>query len=224
MTSGTPFPRNLTAVDQLTQPDHTYLSPEDKCYFLGEYTARKGFAYSETNSLILNLKKKPDRRGRPEWQYKDRAILTAAKALQISIKDEWLRGATFVPIPPSKAKTDPLYDDRMTRVLKAIDRHNPVDCRELIVQTETTEAVHEAEVRLGPAEIRELYVLDQDLLEPRPDQIVICDDVLTTGAHFRAAQSVLCDEFPNALVVGCFISRRAPEAIDIEEFFDNLDD
>ena len=84
--------------------------------------------------------------------------------------------------------------------------------------------MHEAEVRLGPAEIRELYVLDPDSLEPRPDQIVICDDVLTTGAHFRAAQSVLCDEFPNALIVGCFISRRVPEAIDIEEFFDTLDD
>lgn len=224
MTSGTPFPRNLTEIDQLTRPDHHYLEASDNCYFLGEYTARKGYAYSDTNSLILNLKKSPDRRGRSEWQYKERAIRVAANALRNAINDDWLRNATFVPIPPSKARTDPLYDDRMTRVLTSIYPEDSVDCRELIIQTESTEAVHEADHRLGPDEIQALYSLQDNLLNPTPSRVVICDDVLTTGAHYRAAHTLLCAALPRAEIVGCFISRRVPEAIDIEDFLADLED
>jgi hypothetical protein len=67
MTSGSTFPRRLTKIDDLTRPDHSYLTAADVCYFLGEYTARKGFAFSATNRLIFNLKKSMDRRGRSEW-------------------------------------------------------------------------------------------------------------------------------------------------------------
>lgn len=35
------------------------------------------------------------------------------------------------------------------------------------------------------------------------------DDALTTGAHFRAARSVLAARFPAVLRVGLFIARRA---------------
>lgn len=224
MTSGTPFPHNLTEVDQLTRMDHYHLDGDDDCFFLGEYTARQGFAYSETNSLILNLKKTPDKRDKYEWRYKEHAIVVAAQALKNSIKESWLRNATFVPIPPSKAKDDPMYDDRMSRLVQSIDADHPVDCRELIVQTESTEAAHEQEDRPGPDEIRTLYSIDPDLADPPPSRIVICDDVLTTGAHFKAAKSVLEQEFPTAEIVGCFIARRVPEAIDIEQFFDNLEE
>lgn len=224
MTSGTPFPNNLTEIDQLTRTDHYYLDADDDCFFLGEYTARQGFAYSDTNSLILNLKKTPDKRGKTEWRYKERAINVAAQALKNSIQKSWLRNATFVPIPPSKAKDDPMYDDRMSCLVQAIDSDHPVDCRELVIQTESTEAVHEQDDRPGPEDIRELYELDQDLLDPEPEKIVICDDVLTTGAHFKAVKDILEGAFPNAEIVGCFIARRVPEAIDIESFFDDLDD
>jgi len=223
MTSGTPFPSNLTEVDQLSRPDHYHLDEDDDCFFLGEYTARRGFAFSDTNNLILNLKKTPDRRGKLEWQHKEHAILVAAQALKNSIKKSWLRSATFVPIPPSKARDDPMYDDRMSRLIQAIDLSHPVDCRELVLQTESTEAAHEQDHRPGPDEIRALYALDPNLIDPIPSRIVICDDVLTTGAHFKAMQDTLRDACPDAQIVGCFIARRVPEAIDVEAFFENLD-
>ena len=223
MTSGTPFPNNLTAIDELTRPDHSYLTEEDDCFYIGEYTARKGFAYSDTNSLILNLKKPMDRKGKTEWVHKGRAIITAAQALRNSINSRWLEAATFVPIPPSKAKSDPMYDDRMTSVIQRINQSDPVDCRELIQQTESTDAVHESEDRPGPDEIQALYMIDEDLTDPPLEKIVIVDDVLTTGAHFKAAQNVLAERFPDVPIVGCFVARRVPEAIDIEEFFENID-
>ena len=201
MTSGTPFPHNLTEIDPLTRPDHYYLDPDDECYFLGEYTARQGYAYSATNDLILNLKKTPDRRGRPEWRHKERAIVVAARALKNAFMRSWLRSATFVPIPPSKARNDPIYDDRMSRLIQAIDTNRP-----------------------GPTEIRALYALDPELMNPTPSHIAICDDVLTTGAHFKAAQDILSEAFPGIQIVGCFIARRVPEAVDIESFFNELGD
>lgn len=72
----------LSTIDELTRPDHTFLSPDDECYYLGEYAARVGFAFSRTNNLIQNLKKPVDRRGRPEWRWKEEAIRTFGRELR----------------------------------------------------------------------------------------------------------------------------------------------
>ena len=218
-----PFPKNLTEIDPLTRPDHGYLTADDECLFLGEYTARRGFAHSETNQLIFNLKKPLNREGRPEWRYKHLAIRTSARAFRNAIDDAVLRAATFVPIPPSKAKDDPEYDNRMTQVIVAIDNTNPVDCRELIVQAESTPAAHESDDRPTPAELQARYAVDQDQMEPPPTYIVLIDDVLTTGSHFRAVKLTLRHVFPDVPIVGYFVARRVPETLDIEAFFDDLD-
>ena len=220
MTFGATFVSRLTEVDELTRPDHAYLAEDDVCYFIGEYTAREGYAYSATNQLVYNFKKTVDRRGRPEWRYKEQAIRTAAAAFRAALNPEALERLTFVPIPPSKAKDDPLYDDRLTRMLGAIRAEPQLDVRELIVQTVSTDAVHHAEVRLRPDEIEALYRIDEALTEPVPHFIAVVDDMLTTGAHFRASKSVLSARFPAAVVVGLFIARRVPNTSDLDDFDD----
>jgi hypothetical protein len=120
MTSGSTLPPRLTKIDDLARPDHYYLTAEDDCYFLGEYTARKGYAFSPTNQLILNFKKPVNVRGTPQWNHKERAIGDIAAEFRTALNGEWLDTATLVPVPPSKAKTDPLYDDRLLRMLRAI--------------------------------------------------------------------------------------------------------
>ena len=220
MTSSGVFPNRFTEVDDLTRPDHWYLTEDDHCYFIGEYTARQGFTYSATNSLVLNFKKPMDRRGRPEWRYKERAIQTAADAFRRALRPEALGSLTFVPIPPSKAKGDPLYDDRLTQMLRAIRAKPPLDVRELIVQTRSTDAVHGRTVRPRPEEIEALYRIDEALTKPAPRLVVVVDDLLTTGAHFRAAKSVLSTRFLDVPALGLFIARRAPGTTDLEEFDD----
>lgn len=42
--------------------------------------------------------------------------------------------------------------------------------------------------------------------------------MLTTGAHYRAAHTVLQQAFPGARTIGLFIARRVPEAVDFSEF------
>ena len=216
MTSDRSFPRRFTEIDDLIRPDHAYLTREDSCYFIGEYTARGGYAYSDTNDLIQNLKKPMDRRGRPEWRYKERAIRRAADAFGTALKPDAIDRLTFVPVPPSKAKEHPLYDDRLTRMLHAIRPHPSLDIREIIVQRVSTDAVHAGNVRPKPDRIEELYRVDEALKTPIPNLIAIVDDVLTTGAHFRAASSFLSSHFPRTQMVGLFIARRAPDTSDIE--------
>ena len=150
-----PFADRFTRIDELTRPDHVWLTEDDACLFLGEYTAREGYAYSVTNNLIHNFKKSPDRRGRPEWRHKERAIERAAAAFRRALGDD-PPPLTLVPVPPSKARGDPLYDDRMTRMLQAIWPDQQADIRELIVQTESTTAAHAVVVgRPGPGPLRD---------------------------------------------------------------------
>lgn len=212
------FPQRLIKVDNLTLSDHSYLNQADEIYFIKEYTARQGFSYSPTNSLILNFKKSMARRGMPDWHYKDEAIRTAAGEFRLALHPEALDSLTFVPIPPSKAKADPLHDDRLTRMLNAIRPKPRLDIRELIVQTESTEAAHRQARRPRPEEIERLYHVNESLTKPAPNHIALVDDMLTTGAHFRAAQSILSNHFPQADFVGLFLSRRVPYTSDPEDF------
>lgn len=218
MTLADSFPRRLTKVDSLTRPDHSYLSEGDHCYFLGEYTARKGYAYSATNNLVQNLKKTVDRRGKPEWRYKRRAIQEVAAALRAAL-GETIAGLTFVPIPPSKAKDDPLYDDRITRMLRAMGGNPPPDVREIIYQSESLSAFHDSDNRPSPIDLRRVYRIDDALCTPSPERIAIVDDVLTTGAHFRAVQLTLKEKFPAVDIVGLFVARRVPNTEEFEEVF-----
>jgi len=222
-TSQGTFPRHLTEIDDLTRPDHFYLGPDDRCLFLGEYTARKGFSFSATNQVVLNFKKSVDRRGRPEWQHKERAIREVGAAFGSAIKADWLAKATLVPIPPSKQRDDPLYDDRMIRMLRAIPAAKSLDIRELVVQQRTMEAAHDAEVRPSPDQIASVYQIDRTLCHPAPDIIALFDDVVTTGAHFVAARRVLQAHFPQSQFFGFFLARRVPETTDFGEFSEDLD-
>jgi predicted amidophosphoribosyltransferase len=218
MTSASTFPQRLTKIDDLARPDHFHLTAADECYFLGEYTARKGYAFSATNQLILNFKKSTNTRNTAQWRYKEQAIGEAAAAFRAALNNEWLDSATLVPIPPSKSKNDALYDDRMVRMLRGIRVQPALDVRELVVQRASTAAIHDQETRPTPDQIKANYGIDPAILDPGPQVIGLFDDVLTTGAHFRAASTVLQQSFPGVRIVGLFIARRVPEAADIEDF------
>jgi len=198
----------FTAVDDLLRPLYAHLAASDQVYFLREYTSGRGFTHSETNRLILNLKKPPDRRGRPEWRYKEEAIRQVASEFRDSLNLQRLRAVTFVPMPPSKRKDDPLYDDRMLRVLHAFDEERHLDIRELLVLAESTEPAHATAARPTIEQLIANLEIDEDFSHPPPTSIALVDDVLTTGAHFVAAKRVLTTRLPGVSVRGLFVARR----------------
>lgn len=204
----------LLRIDEHSRPDHFYLTAEDECYHILEYTPRQGHNFSSTNQLILNLKKSVDRRGKPEYHYKEKAITEAGDLFRSVLKNDWLSTTpTLVPIPCSKHKDHPLYDDRMLRVLRRMMTGLGGDIRELIVQTENLESFHGG-TRMPPTELAEYYQVDEALCGTRvPTVFVLFDDMLTTGSHFKAAKSVLSTRWPNVPVAGIFLARvvRIPE-------------
>jgi hypothetical protein len=198
----------FTAIDDLLRPLYPHLTAADQCYFLRAYTAGRGYAGSETNHLILNLKKPPDRRGKPEWRYKERAIEQIAREFRASVNLSALRRVTLVPMPPSKTKSDPLYDDRLLHVLRAVDVEGHLDIRELLRIRASTDAAHTVTVRPTIADLVANLDIDNDLAEPAPRSVALVDDVLTTGAHFVAAKTVLAARFPGVPIRGLFVARR----------------
>lgn len=222
---GTSFPSRLTKIDELTRGDHNHLLPEDECLFFGDYTARKSWAHSATNQLILNFKIPAEYKGTSRWPHKQRAIRTVSDLFSNAIGSRF-SSLTLVPVPPSKLRTDPAYDDRMMDMLRGLKApaNSSVDVRELVVQTTPMPAAHSSTSRPPPEAWEQVYTIEESLAEPDPVWIAIMDDLLVTGCRFRAMSNVLRRRFPSARITGLFVARRVPEAIDFSDFFTQIDD
>jgi hypothetical protein len=198
----------LQRIDEHTRPDHFYLDEGDECYYVFEYTARQEPPYDETSNLIFNLKKSVDRRGRPEYYYKERDIRRAGDYLRSVLNEEWLPTAMLVPVPCSKTRDHALYDDRMLQVLQRMTQNLACDVRELVIQTESLDSFHDG-CRLSPNQLRQYYELDEAICEwGRPREVAVFDDLLTTGSHFKAMKAIIGERWPNVPVSGIFIARR----------------
>ncbi len=112
-------------------------------------------------------------------------------------------------MPPSKMRTHAEYDDRLLQILSKV---GDLAMRELLVATEDVEPAHLTEQRRNVADVIQALRLDGSLRSPTPEALCVFDDVLTTGAHLKAAQSISMDEYPNVPLAGLFLARRAPEA------------
>lgn len=212
----------LTRIDELIRGQHYHLEDGDLCYYFGEYTARQGAVYSETNQLIMNLKKGNDRRGRADYRYKQIAIERVARMITSTIGN--LDAFTFVPVPPSRCRTDAAYDDRMTAILRTVQALNPaIDYRELVLQNASTVASHaSAANRPTPDEIMANYRFDETLCDGVRNNILIFDDVLTAGSHFKAMKRFLQQYLPEKNIQGLFVARTTRDA-DVTSLFDVLD-
>ena len=192
-------------IDASNIADHTYLKEGDVCLYLHEYTSRSGYSFGPANDLISNLKKPVNRRHKPEYAYKMQAITTCSNLITAALNTEWLKIGTLVPTPPSKAKDDRLYDDRLIQVCKGVIS----DVREIVRQKATIRSAHEnPDNRPTVAELEAIYEIDETFSSPTPKSIAIVDDVLTAGTHFRAMHNVLIRRFPTVPMAGIFIARR----------------
>jgi hypothetical protein len=195
-------------IDDLIRGDHYFLDREDECYYLLEYFAGKGFGIGGANQLIANLKKKPSQKTQPHYRYKRIAINTIIGYLKSVLPEDFLEGVTLVPMPPSKSKDDDEYDDRMVQILQGVCIDTECDLRELIILRESIKASHKSADRPRPNQLQNYFELDEDICDPAPQTIIIVDDMITTGSHFKACKNLLLNRYPNARIVGVFITRR----------------
>lgn len=108
----------------------------------------------------------------------------------------------------NEAYNDSLYDDRMLQVARGAFAGTAGVVRELLYQDQSLPAFHETDDRRDVALITQHFRIDESLGEPVPRGIIVLDDVLTTGAHFRAAKTVLQRRFVGVPVLGIFVAWR----------------
>lgn len=200
--------KKLTRIDDSNRADHTHLTAGDECYFCHEYTSHKNYSYGKTNNLISNLKKKPSQSNVYEKKYKALAIAECADFFSKAINPKWIKDATLVPLPPSKAVGHDDYDDRIKQICSGIQSEQPLDIRQLVIQTVSLPAGHVGGPRPSVQDLLSVYQIDENLTVPAPTKLAIFDDVLTAGTHFRAAHTILSARFPNVPIVGFFVARR----------------
>ena len=164
--------------------EHCYLDSSDECYFAGLYECRR---QRGIKALVVSLK-----------QGNRSAILDASSQVASALPPDWAQHHTFVPMPASAGDGG---------AAKAVVRNLPVaDARYLLVQKADTRPSHYGS-RLAPIQRAALMALDERQADPRPTAVVIVDDVLTTGCHFRAAKMLVRQKWPGMRVIGLFLAR-----------------
>jgi hypothetical protein len=191
----------LSKIDELILKDHPHLTAKDDCYFLWEWNGAP-YSQSATTNFIGNFQREARFRDQNPWWYKEQAMGHAAWAIAHTVPVEWLAKSTFVPIPPSKIKSDPRHDPRLIDTLRRV----PVkDAREMVVQLLNTES---RQKQISPISRAHNWKLVEALLKPKPTHCVIFDDLLTGGSHFAAMKIVLAQKFIGIPISGLFLARR----------------
>lgn len=213
----------MTRLTKLDNDEYKYLEDDDLCYHYGEYTSGGGFQASTTNQQIWNLKNKPTS-GDGQLYYKGRAIEYWAKMIGDTLNLDAVAGnTTFVPMPCSKPDDHPDYDDRMLKILNKLRGKCPaLDVRDLLVQTRLRSSQHEGG-RQTPNQLKQSMAVDEALLAvPIKKYIVVLDDVITLGASFNAAKSLL-EEIPGVKqVVGIFLAKTVWPPSELDDFIMSL--
>lgn len=200
------IPEKLWKIDDSTVGDHFCLAADDQCYYIWEYTANKRFDFSPTNQLIVNLKIKPRETNRA--YFKKQAIDHAAQALRSLVGQEAAeRYLTFVPVPGSKALGHPDFDDRMLKVLNQAFQGRKTDIRPMLELSESMLADHEANDRIATEDLLNRTRLNEHLLAAPRSIIVIVDDVLNSGKHFKVAKTLISRQFQDKEIRGLFLAR-----------------
>ena len=202
----------LLALDERLRPDHWFLDAADHCHCLADYLPGRGYRANEVNQLIVNLKCPPsiasiDPRRR---HYKRAAIGQIARALRAALSQSAVECATWIPIPTSRPLRDPDYDDRLQRILLAAFGHYALDLRMVLYQSTATASDHASVRRISTEALYRVIGLDRALLARAPlrERIVLFDDVLTTGKHYKCCERRLREVLADIPISGLFVARR----------------
>ncbi|OMP80114.1 phosphoribosyltransferase [[Flexibacter] sp. ATCC 35208] len=199
----------LNTIDELVIKDHRHLeSGIDSCYYFMEYTAQAGFSHSKANDIIQNLKKPVSRKGKDEYRWKIWAMEKIAGIFATSLQvppGVW----TLVPMPPSKTRQHPDYDDRMWQVLQKFQQLQACDVRDILSCVNDRDAAHISGARRDIAALQANLRIDVTGSQNLAPNVALVDDVLSTGAQFKAAKNLLLQQHPHLNVIGIFVARRS---------------
>jgi predicted amidophosphoribosyltransferase len=103
----------------------------------------------------------------------------------------------------------------MVQVARAIG----LEVREVLYTATERGAAHANQDHRDLTALRASLGVRRDLLANPPDDVILLDDVLTTGCSFKVCKAILSNEWPEARIVGLFVARRVPDrSADLADF------
>lgn len=184
-----------------------YLASEDPTlYYRRIYTVWRDYSFSETNQLIHNLKKIPIPENSHTFHHKKKAIELFSNEI-ITLLSNSKQQIIIVPIPPSKTKDHPEYDNRIEQVAGKVSTGLAnVTCRSLLIRTKNIESHHISRAPRNPEKIYDSLRIDEssDIQTNSHTIIVLLDDVITTGAHFVASRRLIKERYRDTKIYGVF--------------------
>lgn len=179
-----------------------HLNEEDLCYYYGVY-APGGYSISKYNSLVQNFKKDISRKEYNDWHYRNDAVDKFAHMVHYALSN---RQCTIIPCATSKPRNSPNFNDRLDAVASKLGSLSQnYDIQFCLDTIEERTPSHTGGTR-NPAEIIKNTRWATPAKTPNHN-IILIDDVLTTGAHFRAYKDIILKNLPNSNVLGLFLAR-----------------
>ncbi|WP_373072109.1 phosphoribosyltransferase [Sulfurimonas sp.] len=192
----------------LTKYDHKLhnrlnLLDSDECYYFFEAT-NEGYKGSKVNDLLFNFKKPIEKKGKAEWYYRDKAVDKFAKYLS---KIESFNNNVMVVIPAatSKNRSSELFNDRIDETVRKLK----LKCPNVVIEIPFDTKIDVQESHNGGTRKVEDIQNNTEWLgfNTKAETVVIVDDVLTTGAHYRAWKDMILSKEPTVKrVIGLFLA------------------
>ena len=194
----------LQSIEPQDLEGRSCIESSEVCYCLGDYLplSRSGGLYAPMSSLVCNLKKTPNHRC---TNYRGSAITQVVTCLsEVSNLEQF----TIVPMPSSKLPCDPEYNPVLIEILEQLrQRNGGIQYLELIKNTTARQASHLSQIRTRVDELVESWEIDEGLVNQCKPYVMLFDDVLTSGAHYTAAKTMLMKRMPELTIKGLFIAR-----------------
>lgn len=188
------------SITSISSANHRFLEKEDLCMYLmtreSHSREERPAQYSEAYQKVANLKiTRSDLRANPyRSRHKEAAIGQFSNDLcGLFAQSE----ASFVLVPAvtSKAESDPDFDDRIVRVCNAVaERLAQVRCEPVLSLKSSIPSASRSYGRRDPDLIRS-YIRVEPLRDLSCDFVLIVDDVISSGAHFKACQRAVFDAY-----------------------------
>ena len=164
-----------------------------------EYVSGIGYEAGPTNSLILNFKKSPSKKKTQEWQYRENAVRQFKEDIEIWLGS--INQAVLTSIPSSKKKDHPEYDNRFEDLFKEILKSHPRWIVERPVETKKNIKASHKTGEKYPDILKKNYFW-KGFKNKEPKVLYIFDDLITTGAYFRAISDFLIENKYKGKIIG----------------------
>lgn len=183
----------------------THISDADLCIYAREYKAGGGFSAGESNQLILNFKKDGTKKKfTAEWEYRDMAVEQFAQEFVENIPASL--DASISAIPSATHQAEESYSNRFEDLLSRIVELRPNLKVEWPVSAKSSVLAAHNNGSRDPSIIAQNYEFN-GFSGGDPHTLVILDDVITTGGHYRAITDFLRANGFEGFIIGFFWAR-----------------